>query len=264
MAFGQPSATKPVKEEFDVRAIFKPAIELKPSNNFIFGVWGREKVGKTYWCLDVPGTKYIIDTENAVELNKEVFSDVQQSDMFIYNAMHTTEGSLRDIDYDKSIFGLFDHVESLIKHIKDSGEKATIIVDSITDIWDWMGIWLDKEAARKTDGKQMMRTEWGKANGPYMEFLKMLKNAPCDVIVTAKAFPAYGKGGEVLDYDLPKWQKNTPYWILVNLEYTKKGRDRFLRIEGCRVGDVHGTFKNYSFSDIRDHIVKESGIKFVD
>lgn len=251
-------------KKINIADIFKPACQLKPSKNIIFGLWGREKVGKTDWCLRIPGKKYIVDTENSVELLKEKFPIEEQNDMFVYEALHTKEGSLRDIDYDVSVFKLFDYVEALINHIKENDEDAVIIIDSITDIWEWLGFWLDKEAAHKSDGKRMMQTEWGKANGPYLEFIKMLKNAPCDVIVTAKAFPVYNDKGGTLDYDAPKWQKNTPYWLLTNLEYTKRGRDRFLRIENCRLGDITGTFKNYSYKDIREHIIKESGIKFYD
>lgn len=264
MAFAPKKASTPATQPLKISDFFKPSVELEHPKGITLGVYGVAKAGKTHFALSAPGKKYIIDTESALALNIQNVSQEVRDETFVLDALKFVPGSHRTIDYDASIFNTFDITEQLIDQIIADEEHCTIIVDSVTDIWEWLSNWLYDVAGKKSDKdstKLKMQTEWGKANGPYLEFMKMLKNAPCDVILTAKAVPAYD-GAQQLDYNIPKWQNKTPYWVEVFGELRYNGLQRTFSFDGSRIGELTGVIESPTFPLVKDYITDKTGVKF--
>ena len=63
-----------------------------------------------------------------------------------------------------------EKVELATEALKDV-TKGTIVIDSVSDIWSWLGMWLHYNAQTSTSKKSgkefMMRTEWQHANAKY-------------------------------------------------------------------------------------------------
>ena len=75
--------------------------------------------------------------------------------------------------------------------IIESGVMGTIVIDSGTDMWDWLSTWLELEGATKFNksDNSMNRTEWGKANKKYADFMYLLLRCNWNVIWTFRAHP---------------------------------------------------------------------------
>jgi hypothetical protein len=246
--------------------IFKPAVNLENVPYLRMAVYGRAKIGKTHFALTAAqtGPVWIIDTEGAVNINimsvpKELRSRIHVADILCFS-----DKKNRKVDLVASLDALRDAIDKLTDYIKDHPEElGTIVVDSATDMWDWMSIWLEEEGATSfSAGGKMLRTEWGKANKKYAELMYMLLGSGWNIILTFRAREAVNSKGESLGFDNARWQKNTDYWIDLICEFRKDSLDRTLRISGGRFGDSISPLTNPDWTNLLDHIEQQTGVTF--
>ena len=106
-------------------------------------VWGPPETGKTHFALTAPEPIHVIDTEFGTYplLCKEPFKN---KDIRVFEAAQLNVESA-EIDPVKSI----EAVEEAISFLKDINE-GTVVIDSVTDIWQWLGAWLEVTASVRT------------------------------------------------------------------------------------------------------------------
>lgn len=239
MAWGTPSTEKKNVEKKKLSDLFIPSTQIKLDNGLKCAIYGKAKVGKTHFCLTAPTPIYFLDTEGSAKINIKQFPQNVQEQCFIFSALDyaTKDAKRGKIDVVESLDTLFEAVDLITDEtINNPDFSGTIVVDSGTDVWDWLGTWLEERAdVKTTKSGQMMRTEWGKANGKYAQFMQQLLKSNMNVIATFRAVSAIDNQGANLGYDNPKWQKNTDYWfdLIAEMKVTSK---RELICQGDRFG----------------------------
>lgn len=255
--------------------IFKPSEDLEIDDGLKVGVYSRSKMGKTHFGASAAefatrGPVYIIDTENNVKKETTRLSKEMQSRIFVSEVMKLENAGAertQKVDVVASMELLFEAADVLTDVIQaslvdndDVMARGTVVIDSGTDVWKWLGIWLDEVASTKSnrDGS-MPRYEWGKANKRYTEFMYMLLNSNWNVIMTFRSEGAVSDKGEDLGFNKARWQKDTDFWLDLIGELTHDGKDFYLTFKGDRFGMLKGGVKDPTFERVVDEIEAQSG-----
>lgn len=185
-------------------------------------VWGDPSVGKTYFALSFPEPIYVIDTEFGVAPVTRHFPD---KEIFIHEAA-ILDPSTDEPDVDASLKSL----EKAIAQLKNI-EKGTIVIDSGTDIWQWLGAWVEQQARKSgkiTSAGTPQRLEWGRANLRWRQLILRLMAKPVHFVITAQVAEEYDSRGQQTGNYKPRVQKQTPHMcdIILAMErkYVKKGK----------------------------------------
>lgn len=274
MAFGAAKSTKQTKE-LSTRSLgdlYKPATDLKGGHGLKIAIWGRAKVGKSHFCLTPPGKIYVIDTESAIKTNIQSFSDDVRERVFVADVLQFSglkEGS-SEINYEGILDIIEDAVDKILIAAKEEGESnITVVIDSASDLWDWLGIWLADlpgVAHIGKDGDKVNRLEWQKANKRYAAIMLKLTMSGCNIICTFKAKDAVGNDGADLGYAKPRWQKNSKHRFDLVGVIEKSGDKRVLKFTGSdnggRYGDKIPDLENPTWSSLLKHLEKQCGVTF--
>lgn len=193
-------------------------------------VWSKQGLGKTYLALSAAHEPiYVISTEpESVEPLLVHFPDkdirIVQCSKPYADAPTNKKTGVVDTEVGATDPELslreFEKVTMLLKDIKE----GTIVIDSISDLWEWFVAWIDYNADKYTQSGQMMRTEWGKVNSKYKVFINRLLSRPVDFIMTARSENLYVEGGKETTRTKMTGQKRTPYMPNIILELVQKPR----------------------------------------
>jgi len=187
------------------KTFFKPLPEVARRRGLKVGVYGTWEVGKTYFGLTFPEPIYVISTEFGV-------AGVAQ--------VHFPEKDIRIFQvtvFDKSTdqpdpYASLKQVEQAIIALKDVN-KGTILIDTATDIWAWLGAWVDATAVQRTRDNKPQRWAWQAANEEYRYLMMRLLAKPMHVVLTAQEKSLYTSTGEETAAVTPRWNKQTPHWV---------------------------------------------------
>jgi hypothetical protein len=267
---GSPAASSkavPMEDDRVLDDFFKPIVELETVNNLFAAIQGRPKVGKSTFCLSAvaatDGPVYVLDTEGAIRLNSQSLPREQRERIFVAEVLQFAGKSNNKVNLVESLDALIAAVNKISDAALAEPEiKGTIIVDSATDIWDWLGIWLDEAAeVKRTKTGAMPRFEWGKANEKYAEIMYMLKRTNWNVLMTYRSKEACNSDGTPLGFDIPRWQKNTAHWVDLIMEMKNEDK-RYIRFHGGRFGDKLPDLMDPTVARLIKLLEKESGVKF--
>jgi len=237
-------------------------------------IWGRAKVGKSHFCLTPPGKIFIIDTESAIKTNIRVFPEEVRKRVFVADILRFS--GLRDgtgeINYGAMLDIIEDAVTKILLAVKEEGsQNVTVVIDSASDLWDWLGIWISEEAPGVAhigkDGDKINRLEWGKPNKRYQQLMLKLIMSGCNVICTFKAKDAVGPDGSDLGFARPRWQKNSKhnFDLVATMELQGDGK-RVMKFMGAdnggRYGDRIPDLENPSWTKLIEHLEKHCGVSF--
>ena len=106
---------------------FKPLSEAKQDRGIKILSYGNFSTGKTHFALSSEAPVYIIDTENGASPLADKFPDAK-----VINICNIEGGDSDEKDEVKN----FENFQEAISFLINSDAK-TIIIDSISDIWDW-------------------------------------------------------------------------------------------------------------------------------
>jgi hypothetical protein len=137
--------------------------------------------------LSSDGPIYVIDTENGTGPLADKFPDAN-----VINISSMDKENVEEKDEVKN-FEVFMEVVDYLVNLPDK-EVGTIVIDSISDIWEWA-------------------QAYGIINKLYLKSLKKLINKNCNLILTARASETYVGAGQPSGRYEPKCQKNTGYWV---------------------------------------------------
>ena len=272
MAWSKKKGVVPKKELMN---IFKPATDLKIDDGLKMGMYSRSKLGKTHIICTAAefakrGPLFIIDTENNVKKETSRLPLDQQNRIFVTEVLKLEESGVerkKKVDVIRSLDLVMEATDVLTDIIQDSitnpdslYKRGTVAIDSGTDIWQWLGVWLTDEAdIKKTQKGDMPRFEWGKANKRYIEFMYMLLNSNWNVIMSFRSEAAVGSTGEDLGHNKARWQKDTDFWLDLICELDNDGQDFRLFFRGDRFGQLKGSITDPSFERVIKEINRQSG-----
>lgn len=207
----------PVKTRNDY---FKKSSGIVYSQGLKCLAWGDPETGKTFLSLTFPEPIYVIDTEFGTAPVARHFPD---KEIYIYEAA-VLDPDTDEPDIEKSL----KELENAIAMLKDV-DKGTIVIDSGTDIWSWLGAWVEQQArkaGRMTSAGTPQRLEWGRANLRWRQLILRLMAKPVNFVITAQLTEEYDSKGQAAGTYRPRIQKQTAHMcdIIMRLEKVYRGK----------------------------------------
>ncbi len=239
-------------KEDDIK--FKPLADADKKRGLNIGIYGDFATGKTHFGLTAPEPIFIIDTE--LGASPLAFQFVGKD----INILDVAEK-----DGNKS----FSKVEKAIEFIEKQEKVGTVIIDSISDLWDYTQEYAKINIFKiKPQDRLAQQWDWGVINKLYLNLILRLIKLDCNVILTAREGEIYAGAGKPTSMVKPKWQKNTGFWVDLVLYNSKKidkvGKLSFTtNVEKSRqIGTLMGkTFQNLNFAKLKEEIDKMKGGK---
>ena len=221
----KPSLVKPKIE-------FKSLSETAKNRGIKILSYGNFSTGKTHFALSSPGPVFIIDTENGASPLAKKFPDAK-----VLNISNMGDNDIEEKDEVKNFTNYMNAVDYLCS--RPEIETPTIIVDSISDIWEWAQAYAKIKVFKiGIDERLKQQWDWGVINKLYLKPLKKLINKNCNLIITSRETEAYSGPGQPTGKFAPKCQKKTPYWVDLVLHHEMKFINKQLmfqaKIEKCR------------------------------
>ena len=193
------------------------------------GAWGATETGKTYFAMTFPEPVFIIDTEFGAAPLLHMFPN---KDIRIFEC-----AQLDSITSEPDPLKSLTEVEAALSSLKDI-DHGTLVIDSGTDIWQWISAWLETVATKRSESGQPYRFEWGKANSRYrMLLMRILARPQINFVITAQTQEKYDNSGKPTGITEPRWQDKTEYWmdIIVHFQKLYRGSWKYIStIEKCR------------------------------
>jgi len=253
---GLAMSPEPTKSE----NLFVPIKQAQQRNGVKILLWGEFGSGKTYTALSFKAPVYVVSTEFGVTSLGHHFDGkdirVLECSVPYTDAPKSASGEIDDQPFAIDPVKSLDKLEDATNALKEV-QEGTIVIDSVSDVWAWLGNWLDyiaKKNVSKGSGKEyMMRTEWQKANAKYRWLMMRLLSRPCNVVLTSRSGPVYDSSGNVTMQTKPKAQQETAYYVDIVAKMEKKDiqdidpktgkitgvrNSRVAVIEKCRFADV--------------------------
>lgn len=263
MTWDEEALSRPRVDEF-----FKVVSEMPPVEGLKVGVYGPTGSGKTHFALTAPKPVFVIDTEFGCRLVAEKFPEKDQ--IYIFEALHLDPKTL-EVDPVRSLELVEQALTAVIGYVQDHPDvRGTIVIDSMTDIWSWLGIWLDESPDTKKKDGHILRFEWGKANKRYIMMIHKLLRSKWHVVLTGKIQEVFdSEGRPVQGMYRPRWQRDTEYWVDIVMRSEVRylpGKTEPLRqftITKCRAWNLTGTLANPTWDDLVRFIEEKAKVKVV-
>jgi len=197
--------------------------EYKHRRGMKVGVYGAPEVGKTHFACSFPEPIYVVDTEfGCYPVARKFDKEIHIAEVLVINE------ETDEVD----VAATLDRVEDVIRSLKDVKE-GTIVIDSGTDIWQWIGAWLEDTAVlRSKQTGKMLQLEWARGNERYRKLLLPLLSKPVHFVITAHHRMIYDASGRPLGIYEPAWQKQTPYWVDLVVNLRKSGSEGGIKYHG--------------------------------
>jgi len=216
-------------------------------------------VGKSHFALTAPEPIHVIDTEFGIAplLLKEPFSS---KDIRVFEAAQLSVETA-ELDPIQSI----EAVEQAVAYLKDIN-TGTIVIDTVTDIWQWIGAWLETVATARTQSGRPYQFEWGKANIRYRRLILRLMAKPrVHVILTGQPRPLYDEQGRRLGSMEPRVQRQTEHMVDAVLYLEKRSYPGYVKyvatLTKCRFQrGFNTTIEDITFDRLVNVLETELGV----
>lgn len=255
------AAAPKAKDIVDVKSRFKSATEIPGVGAFKVGWFALDKAGKSAMAVapDVPRPIYAFDTENKLKIAVELLKPEDRKDIYILNLQKEVLDA--EGNFDKE--GVVPYMIETLKGIKDI-EHGTIVIDSLTSLWDWIQYWFDNsDEIKRSDSGTPYRFEYGKKNSRFIELGELLQQTSMNVICTMKCKGKVNSDGSDAGYNIMQCYAGTGYFLEFYGELERVGKKRTFIVRGTNYGDLDGMkIDDPSFDTIRKTISKQTGIKF--
>lgn len=230
---------KPVEKKvnYDIDSMFKRKEDVIATKKIKTLLWGPPGSGKTYTSLTFPGPIYFIDTDDGVALNLKYVDtkkEVNVVEIVEFSKGGKTNDTGQEIDskLDEHALMSLEKFEEVINLLSNKEiDTGTIVIDTITDVWAWIGTWLKintEKTVSKSGSEYMSRFAWGDANNRYDWMMKELKKIKCNLIIIARVKDVYDGTGNITAQKKPDAQKKTESYVDVVVELKRipiKGPD---------------------------------------
>jgi len=204
---------------------FKSLKQAKEERGIKVLCYGNFSTGKTHFALTATKPIYILDTENGASPLAEKFPDAK-----ILNISNMTNDNVEEREEVQN-FESYQQAVDYLCSLPDE-EVGTVIVDSISDIWEWTQAYGKVKVFKlNVEDRLKQMWDWGTLNHIYLFNLKKLINKNCNVILTARENEVFDGPGKPSGRFEPKCQKKTPYWVDVVLYHKMKFINKQLQFQ---------------------------------
>lgn len=219
-------------EPIQTTVTFKKLSALEVTKYLKTAVHGLPKSGKTRFSLTWPAPLYVILTEPGLRPLIKLFPD---KEIYYISVYEPDYGGLFEVEATKTLA----RIDSAVRLIRDRVQKdpksvGTVVVDSVTDIWKWVQEWMKSEVL-KIDKTARVRNQWdwGHASNKYQNIIMQLLSLPTHLVLTAQDKEEYAGPGAGTGIYVPRWMKQTPYWVdiiigLVKIKDPQSGRIKYM------------------------------------
>ena len=183
----------PTAEVKTTAELFKPIDEVEEGEGLKMLIYGKPESGKTYFALSCPEPIYVISTEFGVKKLRHHFPDKE-----IHLLECNVPFAAKPVDRKGNIIDTPFNTdpETSLKKIEDASfalEKikgGTVIIDSASDIWSWLSLYLgnvgERSTSKKTGEEFIKGTEWAKINEAFRILINRFNSLPCHLVITAR------------------------------------------------------------------------------
>lgn len=164
--------------------------ELGPRYGRKLLIFGGAKTGKSSFALSSPEPIYIIDTENGIKPLKSLFKG---KNIHVFDVIEVDDKTFsidehRTIEKLKLTLGHIRH--ELIKYNTETGLLGTVVIDSMTTLWNIIMQWLNVEVIKMgaivtARDVPADRRNWRKVNSLHSGIITQLMAMPAHVVMTA-------------------------------------------------------------------------------
>lgn len=256
--------------KFDPTSVFKPAIEIEQVDSIFMSIYGDAGTGKSHFALTAKPPIYVLDTEMSTPiLIKQLPAELQKK-VFVVNLLEyagdISHGVSKDINNNilDAIYGI---VGGLVEaKCNDGGEKGTIVIDSMSDVYGWLQNWLfnlpDLKIIEKTG--DMMPTEWARLDKKWKELFLMIRKSGWNVVLTFKPKVKW-IDKKPSDEKEAKWKSGSLHEFDLHVEIDRIDKNEHtITVKKTRFGDETYYIKltNPTWYTLRDYLSEKSGVKF--
>lgn len=200
-------------------------------------LYGGQGTGKTFTSMTFPEPVFVIDTELRSDITANQFPE---RDIRVFEPGEISfddvdpDNPLEDaIDVPGSLDNINQSVISLVNAHRDGElEGGTVVLDSVTDLWDWSQEWgkqrlMDAGGIDRADFSLENQFDWGIIKNKHNKILTgirtLSKKYGVEVVLTAreKKRPEYTEGG---GEHYIKCEKTVPFWAEVTVRFQKQVR----------------------------------------
>jgi len=240
---------------------FKPAVEIPGVESFKVGWFAVDKAGKTAMAVapDVPRPIYAFDTENKLKIAVELLEPKDRENIYIVNLQKDVRNEQGEFDKELVVPYMIETLKGIVNL-----KQGTIVIDSLTSLWDWIQFWFDNsDEIKRTDSGTPYRFEYGKKNSRFIELGELLQQTSMNVICTMRCKGKVNSDGSDAGYNIMQCYSGTGYFLEFYGELERVGKQRTFIVRGTNYGDLDGLrIPNPSFETIRKTISEHTGIKF--
>ena len=256
MKAGSENVESTKKINYDIDKLFIKAEELEKVKGLRCELWGKSGVGKTFAALSFPKPIYYIDTDGGVTLNMKYYKGKDVKILECYETLDTVSGDDNqpfDVDPIKSL-EKFDYATKALAD--NEGLTGTVVIDTITDIWSWIGTWLNRKTEKSVSSKgteYMSRFAWGDANNRYDWLMKRLKKMNTNLVVVSRAKSVYDSNGNITAQEQADAQKRTDYYM----DFVINMKQRFEKVNGKTSSKRVGVVNKSRGLNLSDPIIED-------
>jgi len=264
-----------------VNDLFKPIEEVEEGQGIKALIYGQPECGKSFFGMSFPGPIYAISTETGLKKIKHHFPDkeihlLEATSPFATASAEQLKKNDNDEPFIQNPLESLEKIEAATMALKDV-KGGTIIIDSISDVWNWLQIWL-KYAGKRSTSKQtgaefMMQTEWQRVNEKFRWLMMRLNMIPCHVVLTSRVKPEYdGDGKKIVGAENVKSAGDQAYFVDFVIHVNKIAKPkpgnpndilikRMATIEKCRQQSMSGVqIEDITFDKLKA-IFAEKGLE---
>jgi len=183
----------PVEETKTTTDLFKPIDDVEEGEGLKMLIYGKPECGKTYFALSCPEPIWVISTEFGVKKLRHHFPgkeiNLLECNIPFAEKPKDRKGNVIDTPFNTD-------PETSLKKIEDASfalEKikgGTVIIDSASDIWSWLSLYLgnvgERSVSKKTGEEFIKGTEWSKINEAFRILVNRFNSLPCHLVITAR------------------------------------------------------------------------------
>lgn len=262
------NTAKPGSEVKQTSDLFKPIDEVEEGEGLKMLIYGKPETGKTYLGLSFPDPIYVISTEFGVKKLRHHFpeKDIRLLECNVPFAAKPTDrkGNVIDTPFNTD-------PETSLKKIEDASfaleqiKGGTVIIDSASDIWSWLSLYLgnvgERSVSKKTGEEFIKGTEWAKINEAFRILINRFNSLPCHMVVTARQKDGF-EGSEATF----KASKDVDHFVDISIHMEKlprpipgqEGKFTYIRnatIKKCRYQSLNNMqIQDLTFDKLRDKI----------
>lgn len=196
-------------EEVDFSGFDSPIDMIKNPNAMRILVYGYRSSGKTHFACSAPSPVIVLDSENRVGIIVGKFSEIDGKQKRIYSKQWRNFEQL-DKATDMAI-------KTLTNNKKKTGETGTIVIDSVSRVWDE----IHNDYIKKKYGENAIRSEvkldpmndYKELNEIHNKWLQKLLDSGINIILTATAKGDYTEDRYNPSGVKPEGHKHLPHAV---------------------------------------------------